>query len=49
MKNWGHLEDIVVDGNIVLKWILQEWANGCGLGSTGLGQGTVADLHDHES
>jgi hypothetical protein len=49
MKKCGHLEDLVVDRSIILKWILKEWARGCGPDSSGLEQGRVAGLHDHES
>jgi hypothetical protein len=28
---------------------LKKWASGCGPGLSGVGQGTVADSHDHHS
>jgi hypothetical protein len=38
-----HLEDICVDGRIILKFILkQNRIRGCGLDSSGSGQGQVA-------
>jgi hypothetical protein len=45
MRNSGggdHLEDQGVDGRIGSKWILGRLATGCGLDSTGSGQGPVA-------
>ena len=45
---WGnlgggnHLEDPGLDGRIILKWILEKWDMGHGLGQSGSGQGHVA-------
>jgi hypothetical protein len=38
----NHLEDQGVDGNMGSEWILGRLAWGCGLDSTGSGQGPVA-------
>ena len=40
-KGRDHLEDLDLDGRIILKWILRKWA---GSGCTGLRAGTGSGL-----
>jgi hypothetical protein len=42
LKGGGHLEDLGLDGKIVLKWILEKWDGGLGLDRSVSGQGQVA-------
>jgi hypothetical protein len=44
MNGRDHLEDVGVDGKILLEFILGEW---CGLYSSGSGQGLVAGRCEH--
>jgi hypothetical protein len=37
MKGRDHLEDLGVDGKIILEWFLGKWGEECGLDGSGLG------------
>jgi hypothetical protein len=42
-----HLEDLAVDGEIILEWIFVKYDRRCGLDSSGSGQGPVASPCEH--
>jgi hypothetical protein len=46
LKERNHLEDLIVDGRIMLKWILRKY-DGTGLDKLGLAQGHVAGCFKH--
>jgi hypothetical protein len=46
MKGRDHLEELSVDGKIILEWILDR-VRGCGLEVFGLGQAAVAGCSEH--
>jgi hypothetical protein len=46
LKGRDHLEDLGVDGK-VLEWMLGKLGGGCGLDSSGSGQGPVAGPSKH--
>jgi len=41
------LEDLGIDGKIILKWICRKWDVEHGLGSCGSGQGQVVGCNEH--
>jgi len=43
LKGRDHSEDVLLDGRIILEWILKNTMGGSGLNSCGSGQGPVAD------
>jgi hypothetical protein len=44
LKERDHLEDLRIDGTIILKWILRKQGKGCGLDSSGSVFGPVGGL-----
>jgi len=48
MKGRDHLEELSVDGKIILEWILDR-VRGCGLEVFGLGQAAVAGCSEHDN
>jgi hypothetical protein len=43
----GHLENLDVDSNIILKWSIKQYVEGFGLDASGSGEGHVAGSCDH--
>jgi hypothetical protein len=43
----GHMEELGVDGKMILEWILGNRAGRCGLYSSGSGQGPKAGSCEH--
>jgi hypothetical protein len=43
----NYLQNLGLDGNLVLEWILKEWRRGRGLDSSDKGQGVVAIPREH--
>jgi hypothetical protein len=47
LKGRDHLEDLDIYERIKLKWILGKWGFGCGLDSSGSGEGLVVGSSEH--
>jgi len=49
LKEIGYLQDLGIDQRIILEWMLRKQDGGCGLHSSGLGQGREAGCCEHRN
>jgi hypothetical protein len=49
LEGRDHLEDLVIDGKLILKWILGKQGVKCGMDISGSNQGSVAGCCEHSN